>query len=293
MGILSRKVHLISPEKSEKIDKIDKTNRLYQQHLNSSDQCSGVNYAEQNRLLEIYDFLQDHNIFCLYHFTDRSNLASIARSGGLLSWNECAKRNIHIPALGSNDFSRQLDKSYGLEDYVRLSFCENHPMMYVAKNEGRIKDPVVLKIDPLVACLQCACFSDVNAAAKNHNIGNTANFLRRIPFEIFSQPYFDLSDDNKRHYQAEILVPKIVPLSFMLNPPDNTWYDTWDDTLEESTLNPPATAHYNTWDNTLEESTMLAHEPYEVTVNIRNNVVTVNIRNGVTVNINIFQNSGS
>jgi hypothetical protein len=42
--------------------------------------------------------------------------------------------------------SRAVDKQLGLENFVRLSFNQENPMKYIAKNEGRISRPVVLQI---------------------------------------------------------------------------------------------------------------------------------------------------
>lgn len=91
--------------------------------------------------------LKEHGINSLYHFTDRKNLESIIRHGGLYSWGDCIEQGIAIPCPGGDKQSRELDEKKGLEYYVRTSFTRNHPMMYQAKNEGRIDDPVILEID--------------------------------------------------------------------------------------------------------------------------------------------------
>lgn len=199
---------------SEKIAKITNINRAY--HMSLSKDYSTIGIDEQARLLKIYDFLQEHSVSCLYHFTDIYNLANIADSGGLFSWKECNERNIQISAPGGSDYSHQLDKIYCLEDYVHLSFCLNHPMMHVAMREGRIQYPVIFEIDPLVACIQSVYFSNINAVDKNHQIDNSVEILQSIPFEIFSKHYFDLSDSQRPFYQAEILVPKLVHHDFFL-----------------------------------------------------------------------------
>ena len=48
--------------------------------------------------------------------------------------------------MNSDEASRQLDAKAGLENYVRLSFCEKNPMLYVSLNEGRISKPVMLQV---------------------------------------------------------------------------------------------------------------------------------------------------
>lgn len=40
--------------------------------------------------------LEQHGIKKLYHFTDRDNLESIIRNGGLYSWADCDSKGIKI-----------------------------------------------------------------------------------------------------------------------------------------------------------------------------------------------------
>lgn len=77
-----------------------------------------------------------NGISYLYHFTDISNIKSIKEHGGLLSWHYCEQHNIEIPLAGGDMDSRDLDRHHGLEDYVRLSFCNDHPMAYHVKKKA-------------------------------------------------------------------------------------------------------------------------------------------------------------
>jgi len=91
--------------------------------------------------------LARYNINCIWHFTDRSNLESIKKYKGLLSLRELERRGIEILVPGGNELSHGLDKEKGLHKYIHLAFIDDHPMLYRAKQEGRIKDPIWLKID--------------------------------------------------------------------------------------------------------------------------------------------------
>lgn len=135
------------------------------------------NYEEFRRVLE------DNKIDCFYHFTERSNLDNIKKGGGLFSWNFLKKNNIDS-IFGGNELSHQLDRRLGLEDYVRLSFCEKHPMMFVAVNEGRIQDPVILEIDIEVAFLKGTLFSDMNANKTGHKRGGGIEDLKNVKFDV-------------------------------------------------------------------------------------------------------------
>ena len=77
----------------------------------------------------LQQIIKENNISALYHFTDMSNIDSIKQNGGLFSWQYMENNNISISKPGGDGFSRQLDKRKGLQDYVRLSFTKNHPMM--------------------------------------------------------------------------------------------------------------------------------------------------------------------
>ena len=162
--------------------------------------------------------LREQGITKLYHFTDRSNIQSIINNGGLYSWRACENRGITIPRPGGSETSRSLDSYRGLSNYVRLCFTRNHPMMYVAKNDGRISNPVVLEIDLSVAGFDGTLFSDRNATKNGAKIAMGFDGLNNIHFSTVKQPnHFDLPDNEKEFYQAEVLVLEKVPIHCITN----------------------------------------------------------------------------
>lgn len=84
---------------------------------------------------EYKNVIEQQDIGKLYHFTDRDNLESIISNGGIKSWADCNEKGIKINKPGGDNLSRQLDTSDGMQNYVRVSFVKNHPMMFVAMNE--------------------------------------------------------------------------------------------------------------------------------------------------------------
>ena len=72
-------------------------------------------YGETNGHAGAESLLEKNGVRKLYHFTDRDNLASIIRHGGLYSWADCADKGIDIPKPGSDQMSRSLDARDGLE----------------------------------------------------------------------------------------------------------------------------------------------------------------------------------
>ena len=168
---------------------------------------------------EFEHVLKDGRIKKLYHFTDFDNLESIIKHGGLYSWKDCEEKGIKIPKPGSSGPSRSLDERDHLEHYVRLSFAEDHPMKFVAMNEGRISNPVVLEIDIEAALWKDSLYADRNATRSGAIVGGDFANLMTIRFGLFNRmmKYFDMTDEAKMHYQAEVLVKNFIPLKYIKN----------------------------------------------------------------------------
>ena len=168
---------------------------------------------------EFEKVLKEGRITKLYHFTDFDNLESIIKNGGLYSWADCRDKGIKIPKPGSSGPSRSLDERDHLEHYVRLSFVEDHPMKFVAMNEGRISNPVVLEIDLEPALWKDSLYSDRNATRSGAIVGGDFANLMTIRFGLFNRMmrYFDMTEEAKMHYQAEVLVKNFIPLKYITN----------------------------------------------------------------------------
>jgi hypothetical protein len=153
----------------------------------------------------------------LYHFTDADNIPSIKKNGGIFSYEYCLENNIHIQRRGGNELSTMLDAEKNLQNYVRLSFVKEHPMLHVAKNDGRIIKPKILEISLDIIYLNDNLFSNQNAAKKDIVADNTFEIFSSIKFNIFNKKYIELSGSEKSFYQAEVLVLKKVPLKYITN----------------------------------------------------------------------------
>jgi hypothetical protein len=177
--------------------------------------------ARKSNWTEFKDVIERHNIHKLYHFTDRDNLELIIKNGGLLSWKECERKGIAIPKPGGGgpgSLSWSLDARSGLEDYVRVSFTRQHPMMYVAMNDGRISNPVILEIDTEVLYEDNVKYANMNATRNGAHIGDDLDSFKAIHFNtVKAKNHFDLDIDEQPYYQAEILVKKQIPLSAITN----------------------------------------------------------------------------
>ena len=165
--------------------------------------------------IAIRNHLSSNNIRYLYHFTDRRNLESIRRHGGLYSWKYCDTHDINIPYTGGDSMSRSLDCRYDLEDYVRLSFCDDHPMTYRLSQNGY--DLVLLKIKVDVAELDATLFSDMNATDNNCNYGKTLADLQRVDLNATKRHYLRNTDPLFKKHQAEVLVKTFIPIDKIVN----------------------------------------------------------------------------
>lgn len=173
---------------------------------------------KKNNWQAYQSLLESHGITKLYHFTDRDNLASIIQNGGLYSWADCEQKGITIAKPGGSDGSRSLDKRDGLEHYVRVSFVTQHPMMYVAMNEARISNPVILEIDPEVVYWQESQYADRNATKNGAQVGASFDDFKRIHFNaVKAKKHFDLPDEEQKFFQAEVLVNHCIPLAYIKN----------------------------------------------------------------------------
>lgn len=97
------------------------------------------------KLVEILS--KSRNYF--YHFTDTRNLPLI-RESGLLSMRFQREQQRVAIAPGGNDWSQDADRRSGMDGYVHLCFFNDHPMEWIARQQGRIEQSVFLKISPQV-----------------------------------------------------------------------------------------------------------------------------------------------
>ena len=173
---------------------------------------------KKSNWLEYLQVLENNGITKLYHFTDRDNLESIIKNGGLYSWADCEEKGIVITKPGGSQQSRSLDIRDGLQHYVRLCFTKQHPMMYVAMKEERISNPIILEIDPVVVSWADSLYADRNATKNGAKVGGRLEDFKKIHFQsVKAKKHFDLPEEEQMFYQAEILVKNFIPLKCITN----------------------------------------------------------------------------
>lgn len=164
---------------------------------------------------EIINYLRIKGVRYFYHFTDENNLQSIKKYGGLYSWHYLKRNDIKIPNSGGDNLSKQLDMRYGLQDYVRLSFCNDHPMAYRLKQSGARLALLKIRID--VAGFRDTQFSDINATDGDHQHGGEYEDLRRVDIGATQLSYVSKTDPEFKPHQAECMVKTFLPIEYIEN----------------------------------------------------------------------------
>jgi hypothetical protein len=205
-------------EERKKREAEEKQRRIDEEKANQAKQELERLLIKKTNWQEFQKVLQQNGITTLYHFTDRANIKSIKEHGGLFSWHYCNTKGIEIPLPGGGSLSRNLDMRYSLQDYVRVSFTKNHPMMYIAQNDGRIQNPVILTISLDVCNFANSRFANMNATKNGHSQGTNLSNLQAIHFGTVKRPnHFDLDETEKPYYQAEVLVKTWIPIEYITN----------------------------------------------------------------------------
>ena len=160
----------------------------------------------------------------LYHFTDRRNLTLIRQYGGLFSHAELRRRQIVVPAPGGNQWSLDADQISGMDGYVHLCFRSNHPMEYLARQDGRIIDSIFLEIHPSVLQVPEVRFSPgvSNRADAEYFAIDQARVM--IDFQVLytRTDWHDaaIQERLRAAEKAEILIPGHISLNLIRNIPN-------------------------------------------------------------------------
>lgn len=164
--------------------------------------------------------LQRYRIEAVWHFTDRSNLPLIQQQNGLLSLGELQRRGIKIPVPGGNEWSHDADRIKGVHEYIHLAFIDDHPMLFRAKQDLRITDPIWLKIDASILLEEGARFTRDVSNKAGVEILTPEDAKNQIDFEVLFT-YMDWRDPNIKArrmaaIKSEILIPIIIPIQKVL-----------------------------------------------------------------------------
>lgn len=154
-----------------------------------------------------------------YHFTDTRNLLSV-ESRGLLSMRALWEEGI-AARPGGNDWSLDADRRCGMDAFVHLCFFSEHPMEWLARQDGRIESSKFLKIDPSVLRIPGVLITDGVANKANANPRPAEEMIGNLDLKvIYTRTDWKDSAIQERLKAArlcELLVPKHVPVALIKN----------------------------------------------------------------------------
>lgn len=133
--------------------------------------------------MSIKNTLNHYGIKSIWHFTDLSNLESIEKNG-VLSLRNIIKNKIAVSCYGADDLSHSLDRRYGLDKYVHLSFIKEHPMQYVKTRDGNIPNPIWIEIDASVLFNSDSIFSNQVANKTNAKVYDIEDLTEHMDLDV-------------------------------------------------------------------------------------------------------------
>jgi hypothetical protein len=173
---------------------------------------------------ETVDPFVRYQVTHFYHFCDRRNLPLIRELGGLYSLEKLEEMGVTIPAPGGNDWSHDADRMKGLHQYVHLCLRNNHPMEYIARQEGRIQDSIFLQVSAAVLQMEGLKYTE-DVSNKSGVVVRTIEEARDlIDFEVaYTRTDWKNAAVKQRLdncEKCEILVPDFIPLDLIRNIPN-------------------------------------------------------------------------
>lgn len=153
-----------------------------------------------------------------FHFTDTRNLPLI-RESGLLSIKAQREQQRVAIAPGGNDWSFDADRRSGMDDYVHLCFFNEHPMEWLARQQGRIESSTFLRIEPEALKISGVLIADVVANRADAQPRPAEDMITQIDLKViytrtdWKDPAIQERLKAARKY--EILVPKCIPLDLI------------------------------------------------------------------------------
>lgn len=166
------------------------------------------------------DLIDQYKIPGFFHFTARSNLASIKSSGGLLPRSEHARLGIRCHPC-ADDQSRFSDRRRGLDRYVHLSLVPDHDMLYPAQQRAGEGNIIVIRVRPEVLILHGTMFTPTMANVSGVPIYPICDLAKHIDLGIVYGsenwqrlvPAWNPLDKRK----AQLLIANFLPLAYMFD----------------------------------------------------------------------------
>jgi hypothetical protein len=171
--------------------------------------------SDVEKLIEILTKAKLH----FYHFSDTRNLPSIDERR-LLSRRALWEANI-AARTGGNDWSLDADRRSGMDAYVHLCFFSEHPMEWLARQDGRIENSRFLQIDPAILRAPGVLITDGVANKATANPQPAEQMVGKLDLKViytrtdWKDP--QIQERLKAARLCEILIPKHVPRALIKN----------------------------------------------------------------------------
>lgn len=170
----------------------------------------------------VADKLAEYEVTSLWHFTDQANLPLIA-DYGLLALTEIDEEQIDVPIYYSTEGSRATDRKRGLDEFVRLTFIPDHPMLFRAIEEQRcqFQGAAWVEVDSAIVRRPDVRYSLGVAFAAGVELLRDEAAARRIDFDAlfhFKRMNWKESEVQERRQPArkcEILVRKRIQARYL------------------------------------------------------------------------------
>lgn len=175
--------------------------------------------SDVEKLIEI--LARSRNSF--YHFTDTRNLPLI-RSDGLLCMRSQRERQRVAIAPGGNDWSLDADRRSGMDGYVHLCFFNDHPMEWIARQQGRIAESLFLKVSPEVLRIPGTLIVDTVSNRADAVPRPAEDMIKNLDLKViytrtdWKDPV--IQERLRAAKKCEILVPDHIPVELITNLPN-------------------------------------------------------------------------
>lgn len=122
-------------------------------------------------------------------------------------------------ATGGNDWSLEADRRSGMDAYVHLCFFNDHPMEWLARQQGRIESSVFLKIAPEVLKTPGTLIVDTVSNRADADPKPADEMILKLDLKViytrtdWKDPAVQERLRTAKKY--EILVPNNVPLKYI------------------------------------------------------------------------------
>ncbi|BBE31759.1 hypothetical protein OSSY52_19000 [Tepiditoga spiralis] len=165
---------------------------------------------------KLYNIIMKKKGYIL-HVTEYENLKSIIKEKGIYSVNNLKWKKIY-PKYITDNLSKKLDKKNNTNDYVKVAFDESYNMFSAKIYYKKLKNPVIIKIDPIILLEKSFKLSNTNSTSNYAKIGNCSEILDLLDFDIIYERY-GIREKNKNYIkskkQAEILIKDKVDYKYI------------------------------------------------------------------------------